>query len=345
MRRLAEIESHEAPVLSAYLDMRPEATGQNPQIRSGRIVLRDRLRELRKPLLPRGPALDSFNRDAERMESFADTERNDATEGLAMFACDALGIWETAEVGTPFENQVSAGPHTDLYQLARLRDEFETSIVAVVDTNTARLFVYRGGALAEREGRDEDSSSFHKASLGGWSESRYQRHIDKHRKDFAEETAEAIAEAVRRNRAGHVVIAGDAPALTWLEEALPGDVLDKVEDVTHIDMHADRNDVFREVDPILRDVEAQLGEQVVERFVAEARRDGLAAVGIEATRAALERGQVETIIIDHYGPIDHETRAELVRQATNTSAGVEVVERNNALQQLGGLGALLRYKI
>lgn len=346
MRKLAEIESTGAPVITAYLDMRPEATGQNPQVRSGRIVLRDRLRELRRPLEPRGQALESFNRDAERMESFVDNEMNDATEGLAMWACDALGLWETAQVETPFENQVSVGPHADLYQLARLRDEFETSVVALVDSNTARLFVYRGGALAEGDGvDDEDEDSYHKTSVGGWSQARYQRHVDKHRKDFAEETAAALTETVHRNAAGHVVIAGDAPALTWLEEALPRDVLDKVEDVAHIDIHADRNEIYHDIAPLLRDVEAQLGQETVERFVGEARRDGTAAVGLEGVRAALERGQVDTLLIDHYGPLDQETRADLVRQAANTGARLEVVERNDALQQLGGVGALLRYKI
>ncbi len=43
IRKLAEFEPTEMPVLSIYLDMRPQATGGNPGIRSGEIVLKDRL--------------------------------------------------------------------------------------------------------------------------------------------------------------------------------------------------------------------------------------------------------------------------------------------------------------
>ncbi len=63
MRKLAEFAPTEMPVLSIYLDMRPQATGGNPGIRSGEIVLKDRLHEIAKTYAPRGADLDSFLAD------------------------------------------------------------------------------------------------------------------------------------------------------------------------------------------------------------------------------------------------------------------------------------------
>ena len=41
------------PVLSIYLDMRPQATGNNPGVSGGEIVLKDRLHEIEKNYAPR----------------------------------------------------------------------------------------------------------------------------------------------------------------------------------------------------------------------------------------------------------------------------------------------------
>src|SRR3712207_1018215 len=87
LRRLAALEPTDVPVVSVYLDMRPEATGAAPGRRSGEIVLKDRLREIEKTFLPRGADLDSFQADAARIERYLAEEYTPATEGLALFAC------------------------------------------------------------------------------------------------------------------------------------------------------------------------------------------------------------------------------------------------------------------
>ena len=46
MRRLAEATSTEAPIISVYLDVRPDAHGERPAERREQIVVRDLLRQL-----------------------------------------------------------------------------------------------------------------------------------------------------------------------------------------------------------------------------------------------------------------------------------------------------------
>ena len=67
LRRLAELEPGDLPVLSVYLDMRLHATGENPATRSGLVVLKDRLGEIEKTFLPRGDDLESLRADAARI--------------------------------------------------------------------------------------------------------------------------------------------------------------------------------------------------------------------------------------------------------------------------------------
>lgn len=74
-------------------------------------------------------------------------------------------------------------------------------------------------------------------------------------------------------------------------------------------------------------------------------RRGLAVAGIEATMRALDMRQVEELLIaarpDRVsGPVD-----ELVAKAQLNGARVRFIENDDLLADVGGVGALLRFKI
>src|SRR5918992_1428574 len=100
MRRLADVESPDAPVLSVYLDYRPEASGEAPARRKALTVLRDRLRDIEQTLPAHGPNADSLRADAERIRRFLDEEDVESAEGIAIFACSAHDVWEVVRAGT-----------------------------------------------------------------------------------------------------------------------------------------------------------------------------------------------------------------------------------------------------
>ncbi|MEX2227687.1 MAG: Vms1/Ankzf1 family peptidyl-tRNA hydrolase [Dehalococcoidia bacterium] len=344
IHKLAEVDAGALPFLSIYLDVRPEATGQKPQLREGLLVLEDRLREIRRTFLPRGEDLDSFDADAASINRFVEEEMQASTEGVAIFACNGLGVWEAVEVGTPFEIQVTVASRADLYQLAKLEDEFERAVVGVIDTNTARLYAYEYGALVEAGGPDDDPVHYRKRATGGWSQARYQRHIDKHRKDFTEEIVQAIDDLVAREDAHHVVLAGDEVVMSHLNRAMPKRLAEKVTGVFQADIRANVNEIAAEVAPIMEQAERESGMSAVERLVGEVRRGGLGIAGVAATGRALENGQVDTLVIDEQtlGPTE---RKEMVRLAATTAAEVEVVQDAAPLAEMEGVGALLRYRL
>ena len=74
MRRLAEVESLELPIISIYLDVRAEADGQSPGRRAAFTVLRDRLTEIEDAYWPRGDDYASFALDRERIMAFSEED-------------------------------------------------------------------------------------------------------------------------------------------------------------------------------------------------------------------------------------------------------------------------------
>jgi len=345
LRRLAEMEPGDEPVLSVYLDMRPHATGGRPALRDGVLMMGDRLREIEKTFGPRGHDLDSFRMDVARIEEYLQHEFPVSAQGLAIFACAARGLFETVEAGVPFEHQVTIGPVPDLFQLARLADDQETAVVGVVNFHTARLFVMRTGFLREIAGTGDTSVHYRKTMLGGLNQKRYQRHVENHRAEFAREAAAELERVVEHEDADRVILAGNESALPLLLDALSPRVSELVHgQIVRVDVRAPRDAVAREIEPILAQAEAEEGLSLADQLVTAVRSGGLGVDGLERTRAALEHGQVDVLLLDADAPLGDTDRNELIRLAAGTGADVEVVQGHAVLRELGGVGALLRYQ-
>ncbi len=348
MRKLAEFPPTEMPVLSVYLDMRPQATGRNPAVRSGEIVLKDRLREIEKTYLPRGADLDSFRADRGRINDFIENKMSRATSGLVIFACAATGLWETIEVGAELENEVAVGPVPALYQLAKLLDEHETAVVAVVDTNTARFFTTSYGKFKEIDApNDPDNEAYHKTKGGGWSQSKYQRIVDNSREAFSKEVAADLEALIKKVEAKNLVIAGDEIAMTLLQDNLsPAAKEILYPEIFRIDEKTPRLEIKEHMIGILAEIEKENSLSDVERLIGAMRGDGLGVAGLKATTRALENGQVETLLIDpNSNAFPADGRNELIRLAATTGANVEMVEGNERFAAMDGVGGLLRYKL
>ncbi|MGQ0607576.1 MAG: baeRF10 domain-containing protein [Chloroflexota bacterium] len=343
MRDLAEATSTEAPVLSVYIDVRP--AGERPGERNELTVVRDRLNAIGDALEPHTDARESFDADRARIDDLLQSLDLAGTDGVAVFACGRIGLWEAIGSNIQFDTQVSAGPTAELFQMARMLDENVSAVVAVVDTSTCRLFVTRRGDLLEREGRDEGPEEHTRHDQGAWSQARYQRHIDMQDRRFAAEAALAIDRLVQREHATHVLLAGDEHATSVLVGELSERVRPLVEHVAHLQMRSSPDEVREEIAPLLSALEEAEGQAVADRAIGSSRAGDLGVTGIDATMAALEAGQVDELVIDDSAPIEEELRAELVRQASLTDARVEIVHEHEGLLRFEGVGATLRFRV
>ncbi len=344
LRRLAGWPATELPVISAYLDLRPQATVGDPQVRSGLIVLRDRLRALERDHEPHTPSHASLERDAARLDDYLD-DALPAAQCVCLFACSGAGDrFEAVHTARDIDDEVSAGDRPRLLPLARLADE-EPAIVALADTNTLRLFGLRSGALDEIGLLDDEPDDYSRADVGGWSQARFARHVEEHREAFAQLAAEAIEEVAGQEAAQIVVLAGDEVALPLLVEALPKPLAESAHTGLRIDMRAPVDEVAGAALPFLDELRAQAAADAADRLVGAVRGRGMAVGGIEETRAALERGQVAELLLDPAAELEGDAGEGLVRLAAATDARVRFAADHGGLRQLGGAGGLLRFRL
>jgi peptide chain release factor subunit 1 len=197
---------------------------------------------------------------------------------------------------------------------------------------------------------------------GGWSQARYQRHVENFHAQHAKEVVETVARIVRDEKIDKVVVSADAAIMPLLREHFPKDLEDRIVDYLKLDVRAPEGEVLEATIAALRQQDADGDRERVDELVGAYRSNGLACVGIEDVRLALERGQVEELVIpaapraiEGAAPTAEGVRAEhtaeerlldaLIVLARRTSARIRFIEDPSLLAPIRGVGAFLRYKL
>ncbi|HEX8558526.1 MAG TPA: Vms1/Ankzf1 family peptidyl-tRNA hydrolase [Pyrinomonadaceae bacterium] len=374
--RLAGFEPVGLPVVSLYLNAQANEHGRQDFER----FLRKEFSERARTLKAHTPERESFDRDVERINEYLRDELRPETNGVAVFACaGADDFFEAVQTAAPIENHrlyIYNQPH--LYPLARLMDQFPRYAVLVADTNRARLFVFgRGKALSSDEIQNVKTRG---AKVGGWSQMRYQRHLEQYHLQHAKEVADQLEQVVREDDVQHIILAGDEVIIPKLREQFSKAVAEKVVDVLSLDINAPEHEVLAESMEVIREHDAQSDAEKVQQLLDDYRAGGLAVVGSTDTLEALAMGQVEELVISaqqqnvegdredvailsdaevvepvvagedggtvaNIEPDSVIVAADLVARARQTSARITFIEDPALLEEVGGCGAFLRYRI
>jgi peptide subunit release factor 1 (eRF1) len=338
--RLASFEPESGSVISVYLDLRPDQNGQRAHVET---ILRNSVDEQTRSLNTGERA--AFDATAERIRRHIQESLPKSCVGAAIFASTAGNLFEAIAFDVPIEQpSMHVGPVPQLYPLARLNDQYPRYAALLLDTNSAQLYVFALGARRRRESVQNEKTR--RTSMGGWSQARYQRRADNFHKQHMKEVVDLLEKVVADEHLNHIVVACDEVAKPFLMAQLPKHLAEKVIDIVNVDVKViAEHELLEETMEALRRKDAETDAEHVQRMIDAWRAGGLAVAGIEATMRALEMRQVEELLIaarpDRVtGPAD-----ELVARAQQNSARIRFIEDDSLLADVGGVGALLRFKI
>jgi peptide subunit release factor 1 (eRF1) len=365
LERLSAFEPTPFPVVSLYLNTQPE---QHGRANIDSFVRKEfHRRAIAYPL--RSAERESFKRDVERIWAYLESELKPSSNGAVIFAC-----WGTDEFFAAMQFEAPVHEHRlflyhqpHLYPLARLMDQYPRYAVLIADTDAARLLVFGRGALLQ-SGRITDPKVGPRA-IDGWSQTRYQRHVADYHRHHAKEIVEALDRVVREDTIEYILLVGDEVIIPVLREQLPHRLRAKLIDVLRLDISISQPQVLGATLDALRDHDAQVDAERVQRLMDAYRDGGRAVIGTHDTLAALNHGQVDEVIIS--GSLDelHDAAEEvgtslapdapereddrsavrgvmvadqLVIRARRAGARMRFIEDASLLAGMGGVGALLR---
>jgi peptide chain release factor subunit 1 len=369
LRDLAGFRARKGCAISIFLDLDPASAATAPELSTkinslldaaekSEAAQRDRLTHEER---------EGLKADFERIRTFFDTDFNrDGARGFALFCAGLDGVWRTLSLPEPVRDSVGVGPTFSLAPLALLVGR-DGAIVAVVGRERGELFRLRAGRLQEVVDRTEEEPGRH--DQGGWSQARYQRHIEnlvfKHLRGVAEE----LDARVRRTGAEVVVVSSEETRAEFAR-LLSKEVESAIVGWTQAEAHAGPPELLAVVKPILEEARARREQETLQRWRDAAATGGRAAAGWGETLESASDGRVETLLFQEDAhrpawecpkcgrasaepgecPLDgtpfeaRDDGLDLALQRTLTHGGSAwAVRQHHDLEPVEGIGALLRF--
>lgn len=372
LRELAAFHSRQQCAVSVYVGLDPSevptAAELASHVRSVLARAERRLDERRGELSH--DERKTLERDLERIGSWFGSEFNrEGVRGVAVFAAGLDDLFLALTLPWPVEDEARIASQLYLAPLVRLVGRGDGAIVAYVGRERGDVYRLRAGQLTPL--LDETTEVPGRHDQGGWSQARYERHIetvvDRHLRDVAD----ALDRSVRRLRDVRVVLAGPEQTRSGFEELLSPAVRAALVGWVNAEAHVDAPRLLEAARPLLDGWRAGREEELLARWREEAARNGRAATGWEETLQAASDGRVEFLLVqdgadrpayvcpecgraqveDGSCPLDGttlrraDTGLDLAVHQTLTHGGtVEVIgEEHRDLDPVGGVAALLRF--
>ncbi|GAB3529627.1 baeRF2 domain-containing protein [Arthrobacter monumenti] len=251
----------------------------------------------------------------------------------------------------PPENYASCNHRPHLLPLMRVAARAVSHLLVEVDRSGADISLrapedpHVAGSqkpLGEDASIEGGHDELHKTGTG-WRGQDFEARVEDSWERNADAVAHRLDKLVRQYRPDLVLLTGDVRAASLLKEAVgqetrqrlvdvPGggrnEGVDRAEFRVHVEEAVDNFIAFRE-------------KAAVDRFVAEQSRDGESLAGAAEVRAALERGQVDELLLTSGSePDDIE---DLLYLALRTDAAVQSLDPGEIVLP-DGIGALLRWR-
>jgi peptide subunit release factor 1 (eRF1) len=374
LARLTRVRPGRHRVVSCYLKLEPRDRSRGKYL----IKLKNRARTVLDGLPRLGlekDVEDAVRKDIDRVLEFIRLPANlPATQGIAVFACSGIGLFETIPLPVVHRSRLGIDATPLVRELASLEDEFGRILTAVVDRTGARFFEVTAFDARELSGLHSPSTRggrFRGDNDGpGWGEHAYNNRIREEKQRHFEAVARQLF-AVDRHQPAHGIVLGatgaDAGAVepflhNYLADRLMGSVKLTPRQATVPLVHEATLAVRAAWE---RETEKQLVEEVV-----EAQGNGWAVNGVRDTLRALARGQVRSLLVHadvalpgfrcsesgRLALTERDCRGEgdpipvldvvddAIEEALRQHVDVNVVYDTEAADQIDGLAGMLRFR-
>jgi peptide chain release factor subunit 1 len=371
LRELAEFRAEKGCAISLYVDLDPSIvpTAGDVDARFNSLLSEG---ERHTGASRRGLTHDqraALKADFDRIREYFESEFDrDGAQGLAIFSAGLDNVWRPGGLIESVPDRVHVGREFHVAPLVPLVGRGEGAIVAFVSRERGDLYRLSSGRLGEIADRTADMPGQH--DQGGWSQSRFQRHIEKLVGEHLREVAEELDRRVRALSSPKVILVCSDETRAEFEELISKETRDAIAGWTSAEAHASPAELLELTSPILEEARTREEGALVERWREEAGRGERASSGWSETLEAASDERIEVLLYSENAgreawqcpacgrlaaaggrcPLDGtemEHREEgldlAVHQVVAHGGAVRVITAHEDLNPVEGIGALLRY--
>ncbi len=317
---------------------------------------------------------NKFNPDITEIERYFDYSFSWGTPGAAVFSCASTGFFRAFAIPVSFRNRLRIRQKPYVKPLVHLLEHYANYGVIAVDQIGAQFYIYHLGELRTTGGTmGEDVRKLKRGSgssvmgmRGGQGGNTEKEQVLRNMRDAAAAAEEFFApQDIRR-----LFIAGTTENVAQFREQLSRRMHSLYAGSFPLDMDAGEAEVRSRSLALLAEINADRERRLVEQMVEASAAGGPAVTGLGPTLRMVSDGRVETLIISEglrmpgyvhansgylAATADEELFGddgfyeledvveEAIERTLKQSGHVEFISDNEALQQAGNIGAILRY--
>jgi peptide subunit release factor 1 (eRF1) len=367
LRELAAREPGPVPAISAYLDTRWSDEHQRDRVR---VFLKNEIRKA--AAMAAGQLDDDLAWVAAEGSRLVDGQVHPETLGVAMFTGASAHRREMLCLAVPFANSFAVDDVPRLRPLVQALGEGPRAVLLFLDGERARVAVLTPrGAADEIVLETADVVGHHRR--GGWAllmQSRYQRHIQDHRRRHFDAVAHALADLGGHYDVRSIVLAGERRNLAVFRAHLPPRLADQVVGEVPGARYEPTSALAERARALMHDRRIEEAGSALDAVLVDAEAGGRATRGLDATLEAVNRDAVDRLyLLRSYQEtgrvclVCHALQREndvvcrwcggaarvrelgeaIVRRVLASGGDVATIEAHHDLQRAGGLAASLRY--
>jgi hypothetical protein len=287
----------------------------------------------------------SFDRALDRIEDYVPWKLDDSTRSVAVFARSGSSpFFQVMEFGASLPSRLFVDSTPAIFPLVELKDNYSRYVLMICNEDSARVLEVSLGSVTREVWKRRPE--LRKRVGREWTKLHYQNHRRDRNERFVKEKIALVESIVASGGHSHLMLAGNPQIVARVRKALPRSLKGKLLDTIPASARDRSKNIILATLSTFLEHEERESQTLVGLLRQELRRGGLAVCGYGESRRALEMGQADMLVIlakkdDEYLP----QREALVRLALRMDVHVEVVQQSEELEELGGIGCLLRYKI
>jgi hypothetical protein len=204
LRELAGFRTDKGCAISLYLNLDPSDAPTPGDVQTRINALLSEAEKTDRSQLAHD-AREGLKADVDRIRRWFDDDfEREGAQGLAIFSAGLDNYWSTLMLPARVPDGVRVGRDFHLSPLVPLVARSDGTIVAVVSREQGQLYRLGGGRLHVIADESDEVPGQH--DQGGWSQARYQRHIDKIVHEHLKGVAEELDRSRRRMHSPKVVL-------------------------------------------------------------------------------------------------------------------------------------------
>lgn len=368
LRRLAEMDTHPHPTLSLYLDL-----GQSREARL--LSLGQMFKRKEQQLADNGkvPALKVLGQEQERVTRLVEELPVGPHRGLALFACQPRDLFSVYTFPLNLADRLELDPNPYIRPLVALAQDHCRALIVLLDQRQARFFLGHQGELEELVTARVDNPGLsleRDGSQGRAGDNQVARKNEEGLSHYYKQINQTLMDLMRDRDCRELILGGSKTRLEHFAPQLHPYLAQRLAGSFILDRSASPAAVAEQARSVQAQARRRRQERLLQNLADNLGPNGQAATGLNQVLASLYENQVHTLLVrkgfatpggacpacgrlrhvDGLCPLCGQTMHPVgdivnlaLARALDSGAEVEQVEGASALDQLGGIAALLRY--